>query len=410
MTRLLVCPPTYFGVEYVINPWMAGNVGAASQPSAMRQWDSLVSILEDHADVFAMEPRPGLPDMCFAANGGFVLDETFVPASFSVVQREPEAGWYRDWADAAGFDLATVEGTLAFEGEGDALWWPNDERPLLWAGYGVRTSLESHRALAGQLRVEVASLRLVDQRFYHLDTCFVPLPGGRVIYYPPAFDERSRQQIESLVPADRRIEVGDEDALGFACNAVRLDQTLITSHASGALRRASGYLGLRRGHHAADGIHQSGRSGQMPDARSRPGPARRLPAKAPGRIADPVADGRAGRPPARRGRHDPRIRRREPGGRQLPVGTVSGRRAQRPDESGAFRRERTQPGTASTTPSNGFAPSGRGLPKTRSPPRWLRWNGTVSHRRTSAARRSTPQRYASTGAGYSSSVNAWTPR
>ena len=238
MTRLLVCPPTYFGVEYVINPWMAGNVGAASQPNAMRQWDALVSILEDLADVRAMEPRPGLPDMCFAANGGFVLDDIFVPASFSVVQREPEAGLYRDWADAAGFNLVAVEETLAFEGEGDALWWANDDRPLLWAGYGVRTSLESHRALAGQLRIEVVSLRLIDQRFYHLDTCFVPLPGGRVIYYPPAFDERSRQQIESLVPADRRIEVGDEDALGFACNAVRLDQTLITSHASGALRRA----------------------------------------------------------------------------------------------------------------------------------------------------------------------------
>ena len=238
MTRLLVCPPTYFGVEYVINPWMAGNIGAASQPNAMRQWDSLVSILEDHADVLAMEPRPGLPDMCFAANGGFVLDDTFMPASFSVVQREPEVGLYRDWADTAGFDHAAMDGTLSFEGEGDALWWPNDDRPLLWAGYGVRTSLESHRALARQLRVEVVSLRLVDQRFYHLDTCFVPLPGGRVIYYPPAFDERSRQQIESLVPADRRIEVGDEDALGFACNAVRLDQTLITNHASGALRRA----------------------------------------------------------------------------------------------------------------------------------------------------------------------------
>ena len=238
MTRLLVCPPTYFGVEYVINPWMAGNIGAASQPNAMRQWDSLVSILEDHADVLAIEPQPGLPDMCFAANGGFVLDHTFMPARFSVVQREPEVGLYRDWADAAGFDHAAMDGTLAFEGEGDALWWPNDDGPLLWAGYGVRTSLESHRALAEQLRVEVVSLRLVDRRFYHLDTCFVPLPGGRVIYYPPAFDERSRQQIESLVPAGQRIEVGDEDALGFACNAVRLDQTLITSHASGALRRA----------------------------------------------------------------------------------------------------------------------------------------------------------------------------
>ncbi|MXY57521.1 MAG: fused N-dimethylarginine dimethylaminohydrolase/saccharopine dehydrogenase domain-containing protein, partial [Gammaproteobacteria bacterium] len=240
MTRLLVCPPTYFGVEYVINPWMAGNVGEASQTTAMRQWDALVSILEDHADVYGAEPQPGLPDMCFAANGGLVLDETFVPATFSVAQREPESGLYRAWAEAAGFEAAEADDALAFEGEGDALWWPaeGNSKPVLWAGYGVRTSLEAHRMLTEQLHVEVVSLRLVDQRFYHLDTCFVPLPEGRMIYYPPAFDEPSRQRIESLVPPDQRIEVGDEDAYGFACNAVRLGNTLVTSHATGALRKA----------------------------------------------------------------------------------------------------------------------------------------------------------------------------
>ena len=149
MTRLLVCPPTYFGVEYVINPWMAGNVGEASQTTAMRQWDALVSILEDHADVYGAEPQPGLPDMCFAANGGLVLDETFVPATFSVAQREPESGLYRAWAEAAGFEAAEADDALAFEGEGDALWWPaeGNSKPVLWAGYGVRTSLEAHRML-----------------------------------------------------------------------------------------------------------------------------------------------------------------------------------------------------------------------------------------------------------------------
>ena len=240
MTRLLVCPPTFFGVEYVINPWMAGNVGEASRTTAMRQWEALVSILEDHADVYGAEPQAGLPDMCFAANGGLVLDETFVPATFGVVQREPESGLYRAWAEAAGFDAAEADDSLAFEGEGDALWWPaeGNSKPVLWAGYGVRTSLEAHRMLTEQLHVEVVSLRLVDQRFYHLDTCFVPLPEGRVIYYPPAFDEPSRQRIESLVSPDRRIEVGDEDAFGFACNAVRLGTTLITSHATGAFRKA----------------------------------------------------------------------------------------------------------------------------------------------------------------------------
>ncbi len=245
MTRLLVCPPTYFGVEYVINPWMAGNVGEASQPNAMRQWDALVSILEDHAEVYGAEPQAGLPDMCFAANGGLVLDETFVPATFSVAQREPESGLYRAWAQAAGFDAAEADDALAFEGEGDALWWPakGNSKPVLWAGYGVRTSLEAHRMLAEQLDVDVVSLRLVDQRFYHLDTCFVPLPEGRVVYYPPAFDEPSRQRIGSLVPPDQRLEVGDEDAYGFACNTVRLGNTLITSHATGALRKALGAWG-----------------------------------------------------------------------------------------------------------------------------------------------------------------------
>ena len=176
--------------------------------------------------------------MCFAANGGFVLDETFVPATFNVAQREPESGLYRAWATSAGLDVTAGDHALPFEGEGDALWWPGDGEPVLWAGYGVRTSLESHRLLAEQLRVEVVSLRLVDPRFYHLDTCFVPLPGRRVMYYPPAFDEPSRLRIEALVSEDRRLEVGDEDAFGFACNAVRLDNTLIASHATRALRNA----------------------------------------------------------------------------------------------------------------------------------------------------------------------------
>ena len=51
--------------------------------------------------------------------------------------------------------------------------------------------------------------QLVDRRFYHLDTCFLPLPNGGVVYYPPAFDERSRGLIEALAPPELRIDVGD---------------------------------------------------------------------------------------------------------------------------------------------------------------------------------------------------------
>ena len=238
MAKVLLCPPSHFGVEYVINPWMRGNVGAASAVLARRQWDALAGILGELCDVATIEPQPGLPDMCFAANGGFVFNGVFVPANFSVFQRAPEVAHYRDWAAAASLDIVDVDDEVAFEGEGDALWWPRGEDSVLCAGYGVRSSLESHRALAESLGVRVLSLRLTDARFYHLDTCLVPLPEGRLVYYPPAFDARSRQLLASLATPEQRIEVTAEDACAFACNAVRIGRTLILSHASEALRRS----------------------------------------------------------------------------------------------------------------------------------------------------------------------------
>ena len=237
MARLLLCPPTHFGVEYVINPWMRGNVGAASPALAQRQWEALAGILGELCDVVTIEPQPGLPDMCFAANGGFVFEGAFVAANFSVFQRAPEVAHYRQWAAAAGLDVVDVDDEVAFEGEGDALWWPRGDESLLCAGYGVRSSLESHRALAERLGVRVLSLRLTDARFYHLDTCLVPLPEGRLVYYPPAFDSRSRHLLESLATPEQRIEVSAEDACAFACNAVRIGRTLVLSHASEALRQ-----------------------------------------------------------------------------------------------------------------------------------------------------------------------------
>ena len=123
MTKVLLCPPTHFGVEYVINPWMRGNVGAASARLARRQWEKLAGILGGLCEVAVIEPQPGLPDMCFAANGGFAFDGAFVPANFSVFQRSPEAAHYRAWATDAGLDVVDIDDEVAFEGEGDALWW-----------------------------------------------------------------------------------------------------------------------------------------------------------------------------------------------------------------------------------------------------------------------------------------------
>jgi lysine-ketoglutarate reductase/saccharopine dehydrogenase-like protein (TIGR00300 family) len=232
--RFLMCRPAFYGVEYVINPWMEGNVGRARRAVAARQWETLHRALAARAAVECIEPAPELPDMTFAANAGLVLDDLFVPARFRFPQRQPEVQHFGAWFRARGFRLVELPDGSTFEGEGDALFQPGE--PLLWGGYGVRTSLDVYRHLAAALAVEIVPLRLVDERFYHLDTCFCPLPGGRVLYYADAFDAGSLAVITSRVPPDKRCEVSTADGLQFACNAVVVGATFVTNFASDSLK------------------------------------------------------------------------------------------------------------------------------------------------------------------------------
>jgi len=231
----LMCYPSYFNVQYVINPWMEGNIGKVHRSRAQKQWDGLFRILSDRCEVDVVEPVEHQPDMCFIANAGLKLENLFVPTIFRVPQRAPEVDLYLKWFQSRDVDIRTIPDDCTFEGEGDALFQPGSD--LLWAGYGVRSSLTAHKYLSELFRCPVQSLRLIDERFYHLDTCFMPLPGGRVLYYPAAFDKRSRELIRQYFSGPNRIEVGDEDAQHFCCNAVRIGRTLVTNFASPDLRR-----------------------------------------------------------------------------------------------------------------------------------------------------------------------------
>ncbi len=240
--RFLMCHPRNYAIEYVINPWMDGNVGRARADAAEVEWRALHAAVAAVADVTVLEAAPGLPDQVFTANAGLVAGDVFVPSRYFYPQRQPETPQFAGWFAANGFKVERLNTTGAFEGEGDALFQPGER--LIWAGYGVRTSLESHRDLAEIFDAEVLSLRMVDERFYHLDTCFVPLPGGRAFYYPAAFDHASIDLIRSrFAPADR-FEVADSDAMAFACNAVVAGTRVITNHAGPELRAQLGAWGF----------------------------------------------------------------------------------------------------------------------------------------------------------------------
>jgi N-dimethylarginine dimethylaminohydrolase len=238
----LMCPPEYFNVAYIINPWMHGNLRKIDNAVARQQWRALYDVLTDHATVRLVLPQPGSPDMVFTANAGLVKGRHFVVSRFRYPERQYEEPYFADWFMDRGYEVSLMPRDVPFEGAGDALFDRGGD--LLWMAWGHRSISEAREVVFERLKVDVVTLKLVDQRFYHLDTCFCPLEGGYLMYYPPAFDEASRAAIESRVAAERRIAIGEEDALAFACNAVNIDATVVVNRATPAFVKALGRKGF----------------------------------------------------------------------------------------------------------------------------------------------------------------------
>jgi N-dimethylarginine dimethylaminohydrolase len=209
----LMCTPTYFTVSYAINPWMRPD-----QPTdtdrAIRQWTQLRQVYAELGHtVQIIDPVPGLPDMVFAANGATVIDGRVLGVKFRFAEREAEAGAYLDWFSARGYE-DVHEARLVNEGEGDILV----AETVLFAGYGFRTDRAAHAQLQETFGVPVVSLRLVDPRFYHLDTAMCVLDASTAAYYPAAFDDAGRAALAEHFTD--LIEASEADAEVLGLNAV----------------------------------------------------------------------------------------------------------------------------------------------------------------------------------------------
>ncbi len=230
----LMCAPDHYDVDYVINPWMEGNIHKSSRDRAVAQWEKLHHTLKEHAIVDLVTPAKGWPDMVFTANAGLVLGKTVVLSRFMHKERQGEEPYFKQWFEENGYTVHELPKDLPFEGAGDALL--DREGRWLWAGYGFRSELDSHPYLAKWLDIEVLSLRLIDERFYHLDTCFCPLTNGYLLYYPAAFDSYSNRLIEMRVSKEKRIAIAEADAVNFACNAVNVDRIVVMNQATDVLK------------------------------------------------------------------------------------------------------------------------------------------------------------------------------
>lgn len=219
-----MCRPEHFAVSSTINPWMVPE-HPADATLAVSQWAGLCTTYAGlGVEISTIPPLPGMDDMVFAANGGFVLDGIAYGAKFHVKERAAEGPAYLLRLAALGF--RPVDPKHVNEGEGDLL--VVGDRIL--GGYGFRTSIEAHAEVAGIFDREVVSLRLTDPHFYHLDTALTVLPGDNVAYWPAAFDDVSLATLRALYPD--ATEVSDNTASVLGLNSFRVGNTMVIAAAA----------------------------------------------------------------------------------------------------------------------------------------------------------------------------------
>ena len=238
----LMTDPSCFDVSYRINPWRKPEAWSAADAAAAKAAsEALRAALEAAgAHVETIGAVKGLPDLVFPANAAVVLDGRVLLARFRHPERQGEEPIFREVfhrlkVRGIVHDLVDLPEGLFHEGAGDAIW--DAERRLFWCGYGPRSSRGSVAFIRRTFGQEVVALELATDKFYHLDTCFCPLAGGKVLYYPGAFTPDALATIRARVPESQRIEASDEEAAAFCVNAVNLDARIIMARAPESLRR-----------------------------------------------------------------------------------------------------------------------------------------------------------------------------
>lgn len=218
--QFLMCPPQFFRLEYAINSWM-DLTRPIDSDLARAQWAAIYqALLAGSHDVALLTPHPDAPDMVFAANGAVTIGSRALGARFAHRERALEAPLHRELLTSLGVEC--TPSLAVSEGEGDFIVSPHE----VFAGHGFRCEPAAHRELAELTGVEVVSLRLVDPRFYHLDTALLVLDADHAVVVAEAFDLASLAELRARF-ADV-FELSLPEALAFGANSVVAGTHLLT--------------------------------------------------------------------------------------------------------------------------------------------------------------------------------------
>uniref|UniRef100_A0A0K0D229 Amidinotransferase n=1 Tax=Angiostrongylus cantonensis TaxID=6313 RepID=A0A0K0D229_ANGCA len=221
---------------------------AVDTNKAVEQWNKLKETIEDcGGTVEVMEPTEAakdLPDLVFTANSAIIRGRQVYIANFLHPQRKPESKINELWFRNNGY-YTYFNSKVPHEGAGDALWCRNGK--VLICGVGPRSDIGAIMHIRKTLCVRddhflVIVVKLVDNRFYHLDTCFCPLDDKLALWYPPAFDQIGQHNLANFTEL---IPVEEWEAENFACNAVVVGKNVIMNEGSERVARMLEQYGFK---------------------------------------------------------------------------------------------------------------------------------------------------------------------
>lgn len=224
--KIMMVPPTHFDVIHKnLNVHMTCEE-PVDKVLAMQQWENLRRTYQDLGlQPEICQPHPGAVDMVYCANASVILNNKALVAGMNAEPRRQESEPFANWLRTKGFeveemDKMTISNTFC---EGNAELSPMYDLSKYFYGWGIRATEDGYDIVTDFFSLDkkdVLKLKLVDDRFYHLDTCMAPLALGHLMFYSGAFDEESIKTIHNAIDGDKLIELTEEEALDFSCNSV----------------------------------------------------------------------------------------------------------------------------------------------------------------------------------------------
>jgi N-dimethylarginine dimethylaminohydrolase len=241
----LLCPPDYFDTHFLFNPFMSFRE-KVNPRRARSQWRRLVCAVEAAgAEVELMEPDPVTSALPFTADGALC----YAPGWVLILRNDGPRGdleppVFTRWFQARGYRTEALPPNYRLDG-GNLLRLEARKIAVgLKPGAGGMPERYLERLLRLTTGAETVGVRLVDQRYLHLDMVVGVLGDSALLVYHDGLLERRLP--DDTVFAEREvIAVSAEDARQFGCNAITIGEVVITGPVSDALARTVRTLGFQ---------------------------------------------------------------------------------------------------------------------------------------------------------------------